>query len=213
MAKKLAAAKKWFGRGATKVQATCASSQAPRWMIYAAFALLAVIVTVLAYQYMVRPAMNERFSSPPSRLVFLHMTGCGWCVRFMPTWDAFVRQYEPALKKVDVQVLKLEASDPAAAEYQVRSYPTVLLVKSDGTNVKFDGERTIEGLQKFLLSNGIILPFAAAEGFANRPESGGQKIMSDARSSVKNNTGDPNVTSNMGKGAGMKTKKEEHHDD
>ena len=130
----------------------------------------------------------------------------------MPTWDAFVRQYEPALKKVNVQVTKLEASDPAAAEYNVRSYPTVLLVKTDGSHVKFDGERTIEGLQKFLLANGIILPFSA-EGFANRPQTGGQKIMSDARGSVKNNTGDPNVTASMGKGAGMKIREEEKNND
>ena len=104
--------------------------------------LAAVIVLVLAYQYMVRPALQ------PARLVFLHMNGCGWCVRFMPTWDAFVTKHSGSLRMAGVEVQKIEGSDPSAAKYQVRSYPTVLLVKSDGTNVKFDGERTIEGLQR-----------------------------------------------------------------
>lgn len=174
-------------------------------MIYAAFGLLAVIVLVLAYQYMVRPAMhttNERFSSPSKRLVFLHMTGCGWCVRFMPTWDAFVAKYAETLRSQGVDARKIEASEPAAKEFDVRSYPTVLLVIDGGRTIKFEGERTEAGLRGFLVTNGVSL----VEGFVSRPVTAGQQTLQDAKSNVSNNTGDPNVTKSMSNTAGMKTK-------
>ena len=203
MAMKMAMKKKAFA--AKRPSSACSGGgSAPRWMVHVAFGLLAVIVLVLAYQYMVRPALqsSERFSTP-ARLVFLHMNGCGWCVRFMPTWDAFVTKHSGSLRMAGVEVQKIEGSDPSAAKYQVRSYPTVLLVK-DGKTIKFDGDRSEDGLRAFLVTNGVSL----VEGFApKRPVGGGTKILAAAKDNVRNNTGDPNVTKSLSDSSGMKKEK------
>ncbi len=174
-------------------------------MMYAAFALVSVLALTLVYQFMVRPATSrmERFyeAAGPSELIFMHMNGCGWCVRFMPDWDAFASKYGAAFAEVNLTVRKIEASERAASKYKehVRGYPTVLLIKSGGAVVKFEGERTAAGLISFVQENGISM----REGFTTRLVSGGGKQMAASTKVVKNNSGSAEQTHNIGKSAGM----------
>lgn len=153
-------------------------SEAPKWLLYAAFAILAVLAGVLVFAYLTRPtsviipkAVQEGFfsskgddeSKVPSKsgkLVFLHMKGCGWCDRFKPHWEAFEKQYKDEYAKKGLQILDYERSDPDSKPYEdhVGGYPTVLLVtETKGGKeevVKFEGERTPEGLVAFLKEHG-----------------------------------------------------------
>ena len=112
---------------------------------------------------------SERFGAPPAsasssasqssaethsrltKIVFLHMSGCGWCERFRPEWDAFVAQHGADLAARGVAVEDHERSDPRAEAYSayVSGYPTVLSVDSDGAVAVFKGERTVAGLAEF----------------------------------------------------------------
>ena len=179
-------------------------------MMYAAFALVSVLALTLVYQFMVRPATHrmERFyeAAGPSELIFMHMNGCGWCVRFMPDWDAFASKYSATFAEVNLTVRKIEASDRAAAKYKehVSGYPTVLLVKPDNTVIKFDGERTADGLVRFVQANGIPV----REGFATRLVSGGGKQLAASTKVMKNNSGTAEQTQAIGKDAGMSIPKD-----
>lgn len=152
------------------------SSEAPRWMATAAFVVLALLALALAVRLMLHwgdaaggALAPEGFEAPRARLVYVHMHGCGWCERFNPAWDAFVRSRGPALTRAGVAPEKLEASEPGAKALAVRSFPTVLLLVSEGgRRVEFDGERTDEGLVAFLAANGFALGRGGTEPFAPR---------------------------------------------
>jgi hypothetical protein len=106
---------------------------------------------------------TEHFDQKDSRLYFFFMDGCGWCERFMPTWE------ELNSKHVNTQGLtlrKVSRSDKLATQYadHVSGYPTLLLVKPDDTVVKFTGDRTVSAIEDFLSKNGVALK-AAKEKF------------------------------------------------
>lgn len=135
-------------------------------MLVGAFLILALLAGVLVYQVLVRggaAASGRRaegfFSETPEkqRLVFLYMTGCGWCDRFKPQWAAFEDRYGEALQRRGIALVAFERSDPAAQGYLAHAdgFPTVLLVSGNGAKVrKFEGDRTPEGLMAFVTEHG-----------------------------------------------------------
>ena len=134
-------------------------SQAPPWMLLAAFLILLLLAVTLVYQHLILPRKNaEAFAVGPQQqsLVFLYMNGCGWCDKFMPEWDQFSATYSAGLAAKGVAVVSYERSDPKSSQYKdyVQGYPTVLLVTSSDVIV-FEGERTSKGLAEFLKENGI----------------------------------------------------------
>jgi thiol-disulfide isomerase/thioredoxin len=140
-------------------------SAAPKWLVVGAFLLIAALLCALAYSF-AKPQMqmrNERFQQPDAKLIFLYMNGCGWCDKFKPQWDAFVKSYGAPLAASGLTLASYERSDPAAAAFKstVDGYPTVLLVTGDGSVVKFSGERTPAGLAAFLSANG----YSVNEGY------------------------------------------------
>lgn len=84
-------------------------------------------------------------------LVYLYMNGCGHCKKFTPEFDKFASNYKGPCK-----VIKLERGESGAKKYleknNVEGFPTVLLIKQSET-IEFEGERTEEGLLKFMEEN------------------------------------------------------------
>lgn len=84
-------------------------------------------------------------------LVYLYMNGCGHCKTFTPEFDKFASNYKGSCK-----VIKLERGESGAKKYleenNVQGFPTVLLIKESET-IEFQGERTEEGLLKFMEEN------------------------------------------------------------
>jgi thiol-disulfide isomerase/thioredoxin len=153
-----------------------AASAAPRWITVAAFVLLALLAAALVLQY-VRPrpaaaaaaAAAERFErferfESGHKLVFLYMTGCGWCDRFKPEWAEFQRKYGADLATRGVAIAQFERADAGAAPFKesVKGYPTLLLIVGGSKVVTFEGERTADTLHAFVLQN---LGGPAREGF------------------------------------------------
>ena len=141
-------------------------SAAPKWLIISAFALLAVLAAVLLYRWYAvshsaaghRAHIDTFDSLPPAQIVFLHMDGCGWCDKFKPSWAEFTSQYGPSLSSAGVTAVSYERKDPAAASFgQVDGYPTVLFVVDKKRPVKFEGDRTPEGLIAFVRENGYVV--------------------------------------------------------
>lgn len=154
---------------------TCAlKDAAPRWMITIAFLLLVLLTVVLIWRHACSAArargqrgpwvpeafrsepQDARAASSPAHLIFFHMNGCGWCVRFKPQWQAFVDQHGASLARQGITVKDALAGTPEAEQYKshISGYPTVLFVR--GTRVvRFEGDRTPEGLVEFLQQQGV----------------------------------------------------------
>lgn len=141
---------------------TClARASAPSWLVWVALGAMLVLVSVLAYQYLIKPAMtihglrremkkkegfeaqeedddpgaNTTNKAIKARFVFLHMEGCGWCERFKPTWDELVAKDADALRTKGLVLEDHESNSSESKQYagSVQGYPTLLLVPADGS--------------------------------------------------------------------------------
>lgn len=108
-----------------------------------------VAVAILAAIYLSffrRKSFYENFGNPAS-CTYYYMEQCGHCKRFSPEWDNFVQSYTGpvTLRKVEMS----EAGDDLE-KYNIRGFPTILIVDDNGEFKDYDGPRTSEALTKFL---------------------------------------------------------------
>ena len=93
----------------------------------------------------------EAFESLPT-VTYYYLPTCGWCQKFSPTWEEFetavqARQIPVTTRKVDGS----EASEEVE-KYSIQGFPHVQMVNGDKVSV-FQGERTVDGLMKFVQSS------------------------------------------------------------
>ncbi len=73
-------------------------------------------------------------------------TWCGPCKMLAPVFDATAKKYDGKVRFVSVDVDKC----PLTAEnFGVRAVPTVVLMKPDGTSVRFEGTNELLPAEKF----------------------------------------------------------------
>ena len=87
-------------------------------------------------------------------LVMFYAPWCGHCKKLSPVWDKLAETLE-AEKKDDIVVAKMDATINELPHSRVRSFPTIRLYKKgDKEQVEYNGERTLEGIKKFLETDG-----------------------------------------------------------
>merc|ERR550534_841763 len=83
-------------------------------------------------------------------LVMWYAPWCGHCKNMMTAWDEMGEKFGDYLVgKIDATVNEVPGF-PA-----VHSFPTIKLYRTDGTEAEYNGERTVEGLTKFLKTDGV----------------------------------------------------------
>jgi thiol-disulfide isomerase/thioredoxin len=82
------------------------------------------------------------------------METCPHCVDFKPVWAKFMEESknEPYAKKLCIADISAE-NDDLLTKYGVKSFPTVLLVRSDKTVISFEEKRTVDDLKAFVSEN------------------------------------------------------------
>lgn len=93
-------------------------------------------------------AVSDNFAASSRDIVYVYSNTCGWCERFNPVWKDFEDRYSGSLN-----VLKVEAREPQAKQYQVSGYPTVMVVDNGEQTALFKDERTVENLLRFAREN------------------------------------------------------------
>ena len=86
---------------------------------------------------------------------------CGHCKTFKPHFENAMTELngktsgKSELKGKIVRFAKIDCDEdqnkPLAKKYNVSGYPTVKILKDDGTDIEYDGERSLEGMKKFLV--------------------------------------------------------------
>ena len=104
------------------------------------------IIVAIYLSFFRRKSFYENFGNPAS-CTYYYMEQCGHCKRFSPEWDNFVQSYTGpvTLRKVEMN----EAGDDLE-KYNIRGFPTILIVDDNGESKDYDGPRTSEALTKFL---------------------------------------------------------------
>jgi len=85
-------------------------------------------------------------------LIMFYAPWCGHCKSLMPVWDQLGAKYADS----DYVVAKMDSTVNEIPDMAVFSFPTIKLYrKGDNTDAEFNGERTVEGVTKFLETDGV----------------------------------------------------------
>lgn len=99
--------------------------------------------------------LSEGFASGGYEFIMMHMPGCGHCVNAMPSVDAMIKESPMTINGKSVAISKIDgvADSAASKKFGVDAFPTFVLVKPDGSFVKYGGERNTAGYKAFLEGN------------------------------------------------------------
>ena len=100
----------------------------------------------------------EKMGNTNKNKLYLYYTDwCGHSKNFLPEWDKLVSSVESSnLKdKFEVKKINCEESKQTCGDANVRGYPTVILHKTDGQNIAYNGQRTAKDIVEFMKSNQI----------------------------------------------------------
>jgi len=87
--------------------------------------------------------------SRPS-LVMWYAPWCGHCKNIMGVWNELGEKFPTHLvAKIDATVNEVPGLP------HVHTFPTIKLYRTDGTEAEYNGERTVEGISKFLTTDGV----------------------------------------------------------
>lgn len=126
--------------------------------------LVAIVVAILFYLSLLVSgggmAVLESFTGLAPRqntFTMYYMNGCPHCETILPEYRQFVAsgQVETDGKKTTIRML--EQGDPQAAPEleanNVKGFPTFILSTTEGANVEYKGDRTIDAMKDFISKN------------------------------------------------------------
>jgi thiol-disulfide isomerase/thioredoxin len=135
----------------------------------ATIVLLVLILVASAAYYFMYKYNREGFESAESLkpesgeciVALFYAPWCGHCKTFKPHFEKAMSELDGKksgkgeLKGKTIRFAKINCDEdenkPLAKKYDVAGYPTVKILKDDGTDIEYDGERSLEGMKKYLV--------------------------------------------------------------
>jgi len=125
---------------------------------YIVAAILAILATMLIFYLYNGIGKTENYKNegirtlptkPAGKLTLYYTSWCGHSKRFMPEWNKFVAYANQYIPYLQVDTIKCEGKNEASCSH-IEGYPTVILINQQNKQKIYDGERTMEGLIKFV---------------------------------------------------------------
>jgi len=84
------------------------------------------------------------------KLIKFYATWCGPCKIYAKTWDEVIPKYSDQIEISDIDI-DTDTSG-LVVQYKIKSVPTTVLIREDGSEVKKTGRLTAEELTELILS-------------------------------------------------------------
>ena len=123
------------------------------------FVFIFVILKYVYTDYVLHRNAKELFSDGKmNEFMFFKANWCKFCISFSPTFDKLVKivneddnlKSQLILRKFDNDIGQ---DKPVFAQYNVKTFPTLIFKSKDGNVIKYDGERDVDSLVMFLKKN------------------------------------------------------------
>jgi thiol-disulfide isomerase/thioredoxin len=102
-------------------------------------------IGMIYYIFFRNSSIMESFGNPTT-CTYYYMTNCGHCKTFTPEWDKFVQNYTGNIKFKKVE---MNQAGKDIEKYNIKGFPTVLIMDDAGETKEYDGPRTSAGLKKY----------------------------------------------------------------
>lgn len=92
------------------------------------------------------PANFDPSRAGPQAVIVVGAEWCGFCQAFKPELKAMEGNLKPA------RVYWVDGGDPRTKDWKVDGYPAILYRAAEGGLYKYNGPRTLQGIQRFIAS-------------------------------------------------------------
>jgi len=92
------------------------------------------------------------FNEEKEVLVEFYAPWCGHCKQLVPIYDQLGEKFKD---HESIVIAKMDATANELEHTKIQSFPTLKFYKKDNTVVEYNGERTLEGMTKFLETGGV----------------------------------------------------------
>jgi len=92
------------------------------------------------------------FNKEKEVLVEFYAPWCGHCKQLVPIYDQLGEKFKD---HESIVIAKMDATANELEHTKIQSFPTLKFYKKDNTVVEYNGERTLEGMTKFLETGGV----------------------------------------------------------
>jgi protein disulfide-isomerase A6 len=125
-----------------------------------------IIIGVAIGYYYIYQSNRENFDgqnlTPASGEVIValfYAPWCGHCKTFKPIFQDAMTKLDGKTsnhssikgKTVRLSMIDCDKNPELGKKYSINGYPTVKILKDDGSDMEYDGGRTLEGMKKFLV--------------------------------------------------------------
>lgn len=130
-------------------------SQLTPYLPYIAIIVVAVLIFAAIGLYeLPKETMpgREHFGNNSASYTMYYANWCPHCTTAKPEFDKLGATMTIGGTPVVIQAIEEQQISPAVKD-KIKGFPTIQLVKPDGSVLEFSGERTADGFQQFLKQN------------------------------------------------------------
>lgn len=122
--------------------------------------VLVLIIVLYYFNYKKMNNSNESMevvtsnnTNNKSELALYMTTWCGYSKQFMPVWEEIKKEVENKKLNVSITTHDCDKEAELCNKKGVEGFPTIILHLSDGRNLQYQGERTVQGVLQFVQKN------------------------------------------------------------
>lgn len=120
--------------------------------------VIGIIIIIWIVDWLTSTSSVDTFKSIGNRstdkFYYFYSPGCIYCQQFNPIWEQLLKNTN---HKKRIEFIKIDGTKDhnknMTNHYSVNAFPTMILVKNNGQNIKYTGVRTVADIQKFLHNN------------------------------------------------------------